>query len=101
MNWLTLLYLACPLMMIFCMAPMFRKGKNNQSNGQGKTNGYGPQSVPSQSPEDIQALQLRIADLMEENHSLKQQIQSAELKEKGAPNILYAVDEPRDKTALS
>lgn len=98
MNWSFLLFLACPLMMIFCMAPMFRRGKNDQSKGQGEMNVPGPQSV---STEQIQALQLRVADLMEENHSLKQQIQGSNLTENDTSNILHVVDERREKKATS
>lgn len=61
-----LAYLACPLMMIFCMGGMLKgkKGKHEQSE----------QSVTSQ--QEIQALQIKMGELIEQNHLLKKEVES-------------------------
>jgi hypothetical protein len=71
MTWVQiLLLLACPLMMLFCMKGMFsgNKDKNTKADHQ----------QPSQA--DVQALQIKVADLIEQNHALTKEMQS--LKEK-------------------
>lgn len=91
MNFTLLLFLLCPLMMIFCMVPMFRKNKKGQ--GQGQQNTPNVQAVVSQSEDEIQALQLRIADLMDENHKLKNQDQDSA----NQGNVLHVVENSREK----
>lgn len=95
MNLAALAYLACPAMMIFCMAPMFKRNKNGQ--GQGQQNTPNAQPAVSNSPDEMQALQLRIADLMEENHKLKNQSQDSV----NQGNVLHVVENSREKKAMS
>lgn len=59
-GWETLLLLACPLMMLFCMKGMFSGSKDSKGN-------HTQQS-------EIQSLQIKMADLMEQNHKLTQEI---------------------------
>lgn len=64
MEWLTLLlFAACPLMMLFCMKGMFSKKDTVKSH-----------SVASQ-PSEIQSLQVKMADLMEQNHQLMKEVE--------------------------
>ncbi|TFE27463.1 DUF2933 domain-containing protein [Cohnella luojiensis] len=70
MQWLNILaVLACPLMMIFCMKGMFFGNKN--TDGKGQTNGQ-----TGVSTQDFQNLQIKIAEMMEQNHNLTKELQS-------------------------
>ena len=63
MNWGILLYLLCPVTMIFCMGSMFRPKKRQ-----------GAPTISDVSPDtanELKELQLQMADLMVENHRLK------------------------------
>ncbi|MFC4767001.1 DUF2933 domain-containing protein [Effusibacillus consociatus] len=83
MTWQTVLTLLCPLMMLFCMKGMF--GGNKDSDKSAKITSEQPQV----STEELQALQIKMAELMEQNHSLMKELQS--LKEdqsgKSAANV--------------
>jgi hypothetical protein len=69
MEWLTLLLFAlCPLMMLFCMRGMFT-GNKKESNK--------PHNITSSSePSEMQSLQLKMAELMEQNHQLMKEVES-------------------------
>ncbi|UYG98066.1 DUF2933 domain-containing protein [Cytobacillus firmus] len=62
MSWELLLLLACPLMMLFCMKGMFSGNKESKVN---QTQQY-----------ELQSLQIKMADLMEQNHKLTQEIEN-------------------------
>ncbi len=65
MDWLHILtFLACPLMMLFCMKGMF-SGSKDKNNGSAQTN---------VSQHDMQQLQIKMADLIEQNHILTKEI---------------------------
>jgi len=69
MQWVQILaFLACPLMMLFCMKGMFSgKGRHNHTNG-GHSQG-------SSTSEEVKSLQIKVAELMEQNHHLSKEIQ--------------------------
>ncbi|MDA1475173.1 DUF2933 domain-containing protein [Bacillus changyiensis] len=67
MEWLqVLLFLACPLMMLFCMKGMFNRDKSEKMEQTSHT--------------ELQSLQIKIAELIEQNHKLEKEMKS--LKEK-------------------
>lgn len=66
MNWSILLYLACPLMMIFCVFGMRGGSKDAKT----------PSEVPVQSQKELQQLQIKMADLIEQNQLLSRQVQT-------------------------
>lgn len=71
MTWLQIiLLLACPLMMLFCMRGMFSGNKCEHM----KHNHQGASST------EIQKLQDKMTELVEQNQSLKQEIQSMKMK---------------------
>lgn len=65
MNWSTLLYLACPLIMIFCMIGM-RGSKNVKTH----------MEEPVASQQELQQLQIKMAELIEKNHHLSSEVQT-------------------------
>ncbi|MDR6224033.1 DUF2933 domain-containing protein [Desmospora profundinema] len=70
MEWLTILgLLACPLMMIFCMRGMFHK--DSAQKGERVT-----KEQPEISPQELQSLQIRMGELMEQNHHLMKELES-------------------------
>jgi hypothetical protein len=83
MNWLQLLaFLACPLMMLFCMKGMFGGHKDKKAG-----------SVQTHvSQEEFQQLQIKMADLMEQNHKQTKEIEG--LKTKQSTNVVQ-LDEER------
>lgn len=103
MNIASLAYLACPAMMLFCMKGMFG-GKKKDAKGQGQMNAQNVQAPIPQTTDDMQALQLRIADLMTENYSLKQQVQDSDSSDpnvSSSSNVVPFVDEHREKKVMS
>ncbi|WP_419879554.1 DUF2933 domain-containing protein [Brevibacillus centrosporus] len=72
MTWLQIIILlACPLMMLFCMKGMF-SGKKERHD----------KTVHQQaSPTELQQLQMKMGELMEQNHNLLKEIQSIKEKE--------------------
>lgn len=90
MNWLQLLaFLACPLMMLFCMKGMFGGNKN-------KKTGWVQTSVSRQ---EFQQLQIKMADLMEQNHKQMKEIE--DLKAKQSNNVVQLADERLSKWEIS
>ncbi|MBS2762936.1 MULTISPECIES: DUF2933 domain-containing protein [Bacillus] len=82
MTWLQiLLFLACPLMMLFCMKGMFsgHKDKNTKTDQQ------------LTSPKELQTLQKKMAELIEQNHKLTKEKES--LKDKSPEAIRRNVKE--------
>ncbi|MFT8321138.1 MAG: DUF2933 domain-containing protein [Bacillus sp. (in: firmicutes)] len=89
MAWIqTLLLLACPLMMLFCMKGMFSKNKNK-----------GTESDHQQlSAAELQNLQIKMGELIEQNQILSKEIQS--MKEK--KNFTVALKElPKKNNKIS
>ncbi|UOF90894.1 DUF2933 domain-containing protein [Fodinisporobacter ferrooxydans] len=87
MNWSLLLLLACPLMMLFCMKGMFGGKKDGGSHGETKT------SVVTQT--DFNMMQIRMADLIEQNHNLMKEIQAlkeSSLQEQSYSNVVGLKD---------
>lgn len=90
MNWLQLLaFLACPLMMLFCMKGMFGGNKNKKT---GAVN-------TSVSQQESQQLQIKMADLMEQNHKQMKEIE--DLKAKQSNNVVQLADERLSKWKIS
>jgi hypothetical protein len=58
--------LACPIMMLLCMRGMFGGSKNKKADP----------SPSGASQQDMQSLQIQMADLIEQNHLLTREIQS-------------------------
>lgn len=72
MNWLQLLaFLACPLMMLFCMRGMFL-GNKDKNTGLVQTH---------VSQQEFQQLQIEMADLMEQNHKQMKEIEALKAKQ--------------------
>jgi hypothetical protein len=69
MDWSLLLLLACPLMMLFCMKGMFTGNKDKKSE-----NNAIQQGNQAEVPNEIQSIQLKMAELMEQNHELMNEI---------------------------
>jgi FtsZ-binding cell division protein ZapB len=67
MSWELLLLLACPLMMLFCMKGMFTGNKDKKS----ASNNVAQQGVQQS---DIQSIQVKMEELMEQNHELMTEI---------------------------
>ena len=74
MSWELLLLLACPLMMVFCMKGMFSGNKESK----------GDQTQQS----DLQSLQLKMADLMEQNHKLSQEMENLKNPKSEVSNVI-------------
>lgn len=82
MSWTLLLLLACPLMMLFCMKGMFTGNKDQKGKESHSRQGVQPET----SGGDLQSLQIRMADLMEQNEELKKEVQS--MKESRLANVV-------------
>ncbi|MFD2216548.1 DUF2933 domain-containing protein [Metabacillus endolithicus] len=76
MGWETLLLLACPLMMLFCMKGMFSGNKEKETKGN-----------PTQQS-DFQSLQIKMADLIEQNHKLTQEVENLKTQTSEDSNIV-------------
>ena len=74
MSWELLLLLACPLMMVFCMKGMFSGNKESK----------GDQTQQS----DLQSLQLKMADLMEQNNKLSQEMENLKNPKSEVSNVI-------------
>jgi hypothetical protein len=68
MNWEYLLLLACPLMMIFCMKGMMGGSKGKDAKGK--------MEQPQVSLNEMQALQMKMAEMMEQNQKMMKELQS-------------------------
>jgi len=75
-GWETLLLLACPLMMLFCMKGMFSGNKEKETKG----------NQTQQS--DLQSLQIKMADLIEQNHKLTQEVENLKNQTSEDSNIV-------------
>lgn len=85
MDWLLLsLLLLCPLMMLFCMKGMFTGHKDSKITKQ-----------MNDSQQEIQQLQIKMAELMEQNQKLMREI---EYKGGATSNV---VDFEQQKRVLS
>lgn len=93
MDWQLLLLLACPLMMLFCMKGMFTGKKEKKEKSQ--------DTLPQPSQQDLQSLQIKMADLMEQNEKLNAEVQS--LKKPQASNVvdLKKGQEKKDHAEIS
>ena len=65
MQWSTLLYLVCPIMMIYCMIGM-RKPKDTKKRSE----------EPGTTQQEVQQLQIKMAEMMEQNQHLSREIQT-------------------------
>ncbi|WP_336788284.1 DUF2933 domain-containing protein [Paenibacillus sp. MMO-177] len=67
MQWLSILAVfACPLMMLFCMKGMFSGHKHSSAK----------KDCHNSSNQNVQSLQLKMAELMEQNHKLTKEIEN-------------------------
>ncbi|MDC3412250.1 DUF2933 domain-containing protein [Aquibacillus sp. 3ASR75-11] len=71
MSWVLLLLLACPLMMLFCMKGMSSGNKEEKTANQNAVQ-QGNQGNAS----EVEALQIKMAVIMEQNHELMNEIKS-------------------------
>ncbi len=76
-------------MMLFCMKGMFSGNKHKQSDS--------AQAHASQ--QEIQQLQIKMADLMEQNHKQMQEIEA--LKAKSSSNVIKITDEQLPQRGIS
>lgn len=74
MSWELLLLLACPLMMLVCMKGMFSGNKESKANQTNQT--------------DLQSLQIKMADIMEQNHKLTQEIENIKNPKSDETNVI-------------
>jgi hypothetical protein len=89
MEWLSLLaLLACPLMMIFCMKGLFSGNKDKKESS--------TQSNVSQ--QEMQQLQIKMAELMEQNHKLMKEIES---QKESRSNVVELKDDSVSKRGIS
>ncbi|UOR12062.1 DUF2933 domain-containing protein [Halobacillus amylolyticus] len=99
MSWELLILLACPLMMLFCMRGMFSGNKDKGGKGK-ETKSAGIQ--PEVSQQDVQSLQIQMAELIAENQKLMQdmndmkEIQSS--KESPSKNVVGIKEGQEKKT---
>jgi uncharacterized protein (DUF3084 family) len=100
MNWELLILLACPLMMLFCMKGMM--GGNKEKDAKAKAD------QPQVSPSEMQSLQIKMAEMMEQNHKLMQEMQSmkeSQSMKDGQPvkeassNVVELKEEPKEAKA--
>jgi hypothetical protein len=84
MDWSLLLLLACPLMMLFCMKGMFTGNKDSKTTAQSNV-----------SQQEIQQLQIKMAEMMEQNQKLMREMES----KKAAPSNVVELEQ--QKRALS
>jgi uncharacterized protein (DUF3084 family) len=80
MDWALLLLLACPIMMLFCMKGM--SGGNKDKDAKGKKT-KGKEMQPQVSQQEMQSLQIKMADMMEQNRELVKEVKA--LKESQSP----------------
>ncbi|GED32057.1 DUF2933 domain-containing protein [Brevibacillus centrosporus] len=80
MTWVQIItLLACPLMMLFCMKGMFSGNKDRHDK-----------TVHQQaSPTELQQLQIKMGELMEQNHHLLKEIQSIKEKDSSSKVVDY------------
>lgn len=81
-----LAYLACPLMMIFCMKGMFSGGKDSKTNN----------AQFNITQQELQNLQLKMADLIEENQKLAREVQAM----KGSSSNMVELNEEKSKRVV-
>lgn len=94
MDWTLLLLLACPLMMLFCMKGMM--GGNKEKDA--KANADQPQVSAS----EMQSLQIKMAEMMEQNHKLMQEMQSMKGTQpmKEAPSNVVELKEEKEEATV-
>jgi predicted transcriptional regulator len=90
LEWLLLL--ACPLMMLFCMKGMFsgnKKGKKSTATS----------NVPSTSQvsNELQTLQIKMAELMEQNHQLMKEMKSIKEETQNSSENVVELKENQDR----
>jgi uncharacterized protein (DUF3084 family) len=102
MNWELLLLLACPLMMLLCMKGMF--GGSKDKDAKAKAN------QPQVSPSEMQSLQMKMAEMMEQNQKLMNELQSmkesqsvkaSQPEEQVHSNVVEMKEEARAKKVVS
>ncbi|MBK4072916.1 DUF2933 domain-containing protein [Staphylococcus aureus] len=82
MSWTLLLLLACPLMMLFCMKGMFGGNKNKDSKENSNS------QLQTSQQEELQSVHLKMADLMEQNHKLMEEVRSIKASEFKGSNVV-------------
>lgn len=82
MSWELLILLACPLMMLFCMKGMFSGNKNKDSKEKSNS------QLQTSQQEELQSVQLKMADIMEKNHQLMEEVKSLKASESKESNVV-------------
>ncbi|MFZ3579089.1 DUF2933 domain-containing protein [Virgibacillus sp. DJP39] len=93
MSWEFLLLLACPLMMLFCMKGMFGGNKNKDSKENSNS------QLQTSQQEELQSVQLKMADIMEQNHQLAKEVKSLKEESKGS-NVVQLEKDQGNQEAL-
>jgi hypothetical protein len=86
MEWL--LYLVCPLMMLFCMKGMFTGNKDKKENS----------SQSNVSQQEMQQLQIQMGEMMEQNHKLMKELES---RTQSPSNVVELKEESVSKRSIS
>ncbi|MDC3418130.1 DUF2933 domain-containing protein [Aquibacillus salsiterrae] len=92
MSWTLLLLLACPLMMLFCMKGMFTGNKDKDSKSSNVVKG------PQQ--DELQSVQLKMAELMEQNHKLMEEVnalKSSDAKGQAKDENVIKIDDSKQR----
>jgi hypothetical protein len=90
MDWTLLLLLACPIMMLFCMKGMFGGNKDKDVKTDAVQNGV--------SQQEMQQLQIKMAEMMEQNQKLMNELES--MKDKPS-NVVELSEEAAAKRNIS
>ena len=82
MSWELLILLACPLMMLFCMKGMFSGNKNKDSKEKSNS------QLQISQQEELQSIQLKMADIMEQNHQLMEEVKTLKASNSKDSNVV-------------
>lgn len=94
MSWEFLLLLACPLMMLFCMKGMFGGDKNKDSKENSNS------QLQTSQQDELQSVQLKMADLMEQNHQMMEEIKSLKASKSKDSNVVQLEKDQGKQEAL-
>ncbi|WP_229683016.1 DUF2933 domain-containing protein [Virgibacillus oceani] len=95
MNWELLILLACPLMMLFCMKGMFGGNKNKDLKEDSNNN-----QLQSSQQDELQSVQLKMVDLMEQNHQLMEEVKALKASESKESNVVHFEENQGKQEAL-
>lgn len=89
MEWFSILaFLACPLMMLFCMKGMFTGNKDSKNTS----------AQSNVSNQELQQLQIKMGEMMEQNHKLMKELES---RNQLPSNVVDLEEESASKRSIS